>query len=198
MTMTTTTTFPATRRLATAFAGLVTVLAASAALGADDKTQTIDGRGITFEAPAKWKSEAPRSEMRRAQLKVPASGDKDGDGAELILFAFPGGAGGVDSNVERWQRMFSDKDGNPPKVDVKTVKGKNADVNRVEIAGKYTPMNFPGQEKKAPSENYRLLGAIVITPETGYFLRMVGPEKTVSAARDDFDALIKTLKVREK
>lgn len=184
----------AARRLATACAGLLTVLAA-AALGADDKTQTVDGRGITFEAPAGWKQEAPKSEMRRAQLKVPAQGD-DG-GAELILFAFPGGAGGVDSNVERWQRMFRDKDGNPPKVDVKTVKGKNTEVNRVEIAGDYTPMTFPGQEKQASRDNYRLLGAIVITPETGYFLRMVGPEKTVAAARDDFNALIKTLKVQD-
>jgi len=190
-------TFPAPRRLSAALAARATVLAAAAASGADDKTQTVDGRGITFEAPTDWKLEAPKSEMRRAQLKIePAKDDKQG--AELILFAFPGGAGSVDANVERWQRMFRDKDGNPPKVDVKTVKGQNTDVNRVEIAGNYTPMTFPGQQKQASRDNYRLLGAIVITPETGYFLRMVGPEKTVAGAREDFDKLVKSLKVDEK
>src|SRR5689334_1349621 len=96
-------TIAAPRRLATAFVGVAALLAA-AALGADDKTQTVDGKGITFEAPAAWKQEAPKSEMRRAQLRIEPSGD-DKQGAELILFAFPGGAGSVDANVERWQRM---------------------------------------------------------------------------------------------
>ena len=192
------TTIPMFRHAAVTFAGLAlcvsTPLFASAA---DEKTQTVDGQGVSFEAPASWKQEAPQSQMRRAQLKVePAKGDDQG--AELILFAFPGGAGTVDANVARWQQMFSDKDGNPPKVDVKKVKGKNADVNRVEIAGRYTPMAFPGQPKKEPQDNYRLLGAIVITPDTGYFVRMVGPEKTVSAARDDFDKLIASIKVDAK
>ncbi len=187
---------PNRHRSIAAFVGLLAVFAVPA-FGADEKTQTVDGRGMTFQAPEAWKQEAPSSEMRRAQLKVNAA-EGDAQGAELILFAFPGGAGGVDSNVERWQRMFRDKDGNPPKVDVKTVKGQNTEVNRVEIAGNYTPMTFPGKEKQSSKDNYRLLGAIVITPETGYFLRMVGPDKTITAARDDFDKLIKSIKLTEK
>jgi hypothetical protein len=187
---------PTPLRLGIPFAGLAALLTV-AALGADDKTQTVDGQGISFQAPAAWKQEAPQSEMRRAQLKIePAKGDEHP--AELILFAFPGGAGTVDANVERWQRMFRDKDGNPPKVDVKTVKGQNVDVSRVEIAGHYTPMTFPGQEKQKERENHRLLGAIAITPRTGYFLRLVGPDKTIVAARPDFDKLIASLKVDEK
>src|SRR4051812_22924620 len=141
------TTIAATRRLATALGGVAALLAASTAFGADEKTQTVDGKGITFEAPPSWKQEPPESEMRRAQLKI-KSEKSDDPSAELILFAFPGGAGGVDANVERWQRMFRDKDGNPPKVEVKTLKGKNVDVNRVEMAGNYTPMTFPGQKKQ--------------------------------------------------
>ena len=40
----------------------------------------------------------------------------DGDQypAELVVFAFPGGAGTVDANIERWRKLFKDKDGNPP------------------------------------------------------------------------------------
>ena len=157
----------------------------------------MDVGDFRFEAPAAWKQEAPESKMRRAQLKIePAKGDEHG--AELILFAFPGNGGGVDANIARWQETFRDKDGNPPKVDVKTVKGKNVEVNRVEMAGKYTPKTFPGQKPQHGGESYRLLGAIVLTPDTGYFLRLVGPDKTVLGARDDFDKLIASLKVDAK
>jgi hypothetical protein len=184
------------RRTAAALGGL-SVLFAAVAFGADDKTQTVDAGGLTFDAPAAWKPSPPESQMRRAQLDVPAS-KGDSDGARLIVFAFPGGAGTVDANVERWQRQFRDKDGNPPKVDVKVVKGKNVEATRVEMAGHYFPANFPGQKKEPDRENYRLLGGIVVTPEVSYFIRLVGPDKTVTEARPDFDKALASLKADKK
>jgi hypothetical protein len=177
--------------------GVLALLVASPALGQDDRTQKVDAGGLTFQAPSAWKSRQPQSQMRRAELKIdPAKGDEEG--AELIVFAFPGGAGTVDANVARWQSQFKDKDGNPPKVEVKQVKGQNVDVNRVEIAGHYYPTTFPGQPKQPDRENTRLLGAIVLTKDVGYFLRVVGPDKTVSEARPAFDKLITTMKTEEK
>ena len=178
-------------------------LAASLWLGApaparadDAKTQAVDAGGLSFQAPADWKSTPPQSSMRRAQLKVPAA---EGEAsAELIVFAFPGGAGSVDANVERWQRTFKDKDGNEPKANVKTVKGKNCEVTRVELSGSYHPTTFPGQAAQPDIENARLLGAIVLTDKTGFFLRLVGPAKTVTAAKPAFDKMLGTMKVEEK
>jgi hypothetical protein len=168
----------------------------ASATAADDKTQEVDAGGLTFQAPAAWKQSPPQTQMRRAQLKIePAKGDDAKEGAEVVVFAFPGGAGTVDQNVERWQRQFRDKDGNPPKVDVKTVDARNAKVNRVEMAGHYTPMTFPGQPKQEEKDDYRLVAGIVLTEDTGYFIRLVGPEKTVKAARDDFDKLLASIKV---
>jgi hypothetical protein len=179
-----------------AFAILALGAALPMARADDAKTQDVDAGGLTFQAPASWKQSPPQTSMRRAQFKIePAKGD--GDPAELVVFGFPGGAGTVDANVARWQEMFRDKDGNPPKVDVKTVKGKNLDVNRVEISGHYFPSQFPGQAKQPDKENYRLLGAIAITEKTGYFFRLVGPDKTVAALRDDFDKMITTIKKAE-
>jgi len=170
----------------------------SASIQAQDaKTQTIDAGGLTFEVPGSWKSSRPTSQMRKAQLKVdPVKGDEDP--AELIVFAFPGGAGNVDANVERWRKTFKDKDGNPPRAEVKTVKGKNTDATRVEMAGHYYPTAFPGQAQQPDKEGYHLLAAIVITNDTGYFLRLVGPEKTVQSAKADFEKLIASLKVDSK
>jgi hypothetical protein len=180
------------RRIPAALGGLMVLLAATAA-NAQDASQTIDAGGLTFDAPAAWKSTTPESSMRRAQLEIkPVKGDEDS--AKLVVFAFPGGAGSVDANVERWQKMFKDADGKLPKVEVKKVKGKNAEVTRVEIAGHYYPSNFPGQKKEPDRENYRLLGGIVLTDDSSYFLRMVGPEKTVSEAKAGFDKLLASIK----
>lgn len=190
------TTFRTRRRLVSTAGGLMMLLA-TAALGADPAPQTVDVGGATFQAPAAWKSTKPTSPMRKAQLKVEAA-KGDAEGAELIVFVFPGGAGSVESNIQRWEKTFKDKDGNSPKAAVKKVKGKNIEVNRVELAGHYYPTAFPGQPKQPDHEKYQLLGAIVTTDEAGYFLRLVGPEKTVSEARNDFDKLIESIKVGGK
>jgi hypothetical protein len=166
-------------------------------VAADDAKQTIDARGMKFEAPKSWKSETPEKQTRRAQLKVdPLEGDEYP--AELIVFAFPGGAGSVEQNVKRWQNLFKDKDGNPPAIESKTVKGKNTDVTRVETAGDYHPAQFPGAKPDPERANARLLGAIVMTDEVGYYLRMVGPNKTMTKLRPDFDALLASIEVEGK
>jgi hypothetical protein len=175
-------------------AAAAVAVAVAVVLGADAPPQSIDAGGLTFQAPAAWKSSPPSSTMRRAELKVPpAEGDKDP--AELVVFAFPGGAGTVEANVERWRSQFKDAGGNPPRVESRSVKGKNVDVTRVETAGHYFPSQFPGRPKEPDRPNYRLLGAIVQTPATGYFFKMVGPEKTMLAARDAFDQMIASMSV---
>jgi hypothetical protein len=178
------------RGLALAFGGLAVALVA---LGADGPTQTIDVGGLTFDAPTAWKKVQPKSSMRKAQLVVnPAQGDKDP--AELVVFVFPEGAGTVEANVQRWQDQFRDAQGKAAKVESKKVKGKNVEVTRVEVSGTYTDP-FAG---KGAQSDYHLLGAIVEAPQAAYFLKMVGPEKTMAAAESDFDKLIGTLATGER
>jgi hypothetical protein len=173
---------------------LAVVAAMLFAVGADAPPQTIDAGGMTFQAPASWKSSKPSSTMRRAQLKVDAV-EGDPEVAELIVFAFPGGAGGVEANISRWQGQFKDKDGKPPKIETKTVKGKNVEVTRVETGGHFVAPEFPGSPKLMNKKDFRLLGAIVQTPKTGYFFKMIGPEKTMAAAEAGFDSLIASITV---
>ena len=179
------------RRIPAALGGLAVLLTATLAT-ADDATQKIDAGGLTFQAPSAWKSTAPESQMRRAQLEInPAAGDEDP--AKLVVFAFPGG-GLVDANIERCARCSRTKKAMTAEAQTKKVKGQNAEVTRVEIAGHYYPSNFPGQKREPDREGYRLLGGIVVTDDSSYFLRLVGPEKTVSAAKDGFDKLLASIK----
>ena len=47
---------------------------------------------------------------------------------------------------------------------------------------------MPGQSARNDKPNYRLLGAIVLTPDASYFFKLTGPEKTVAAASKGFDS----------
>jgi hypothetical protein len=171
--------------------GLALVVGLTAA---DDPKKTVEAGGVTFKAPESWKTVPTKSQMRKAQLKVePVKGDDFP--AELVVYVFPGGAGSVDANVERWQKQFKDAAGATPKVESKKVKGKNVEATRVEIAGHYHPTAFPGMPAEPDRADARLLGAIVVTDKYGYFLKMVGPDKTMKEATKAFDELIDSLEV---
>jgi hypothetical protein len=173
---------------------LAILAAAVLLLGADDAKQVIDAKGLTFEAPKSWKSIPPTTQMRRAQLQVdPIEGDDYP--AEMVVIGFPGGAGSVDANLDRWRKLFKDKDGNAPEIKSAKVKGKNVDVTRAETSGHYYPAQFGRPEPDRAGA--RLLGAIVVGDEVSYFIRMVGPDKTMSKIRPDFDAMLATIKVDE-
>jgi len=163
-------------------------------LAADAPTRTITVDGLSFEAPEEWKSVKPRSQMIQSQLSVAAvKGDEEP--AELTITALRGGGGGVEANVKRWQSQFKDADQNVAKIEQKTVKGQNVDVVRAETAGLYEPPPFARLPKKP---GYRLVGAIVQTDDAGYYLKLLGPDKTVTAARPAFDKLLSTIKAGGK
>jgi len=165
-------------------------------VGADAPSQSVDAGGLTFQAPAAWKSSRPSNAMRRAQLKIdPVKGDEEA--AELVVTALSGGAGGLEANIKRWQAWFKDANGETAKIETKKVKGKNVDVTRLEAAGRYVAPVFPGSPDVNDKPNYRLLGAMVQAGGTSYFLRLIGPDKTVIAARPAFDEAIASMKAAD-
>lgn len=176
---------------------LVLVAVAALAIAADDATQKVNVGGISFDAPKAWKASKPSSSMRLTQFKIdPAEGDTEP--AELVLFAFKGGGGTVRANLERWQAQFVDKDGNPPEMATETRKSKSGDVTFAETSGRYVAAMTPGSPEKFDKGNWRLLGAIVQTPSTGYYFKMVGPDKTMKAAKPAVEALIKSIEVEKE
>ena len=175
-------------------AGVSVAIAAAVLLiaGADDATQPIEAGELKLTVPASWKKEAPKSAMRKAQLKVaPVAGDTEP--AELVLFVFPNGAGTVEANIDRWEAQFVGAGGAKPKASVEKVKGANVDVTRVEVSGRYVAAVMPGGSDKVDKADHRLLGAIVETPQAGYYFKMTGPDKTMKAASAGFDAMIKSI-----
>jgi hypothetical protein len=179
----------------TRIAGIRTIAAASVvvvllSLGADETTQTIQVDNLTLKVPASWKKVPPANAMRKAQFRIdPAKGEETP--GEFSISSFGGGGGGVQANIDRWRGQFKDKNGGAVAAETTTIKGDNYEITRVEVAGTYTdPFS-----KAGPQANYRLLGAIVSGDNSAFFLKVIGPDKTVSGGKEGFDAMLKSLKL---
>jgi hypothetical protein len=137
---------------------------------------------LEWDDPPQWKKVPPSSAMRKASYQIPAAkGDKEP--AELNVFVL---GGDVDSNIQRWVDQFS---GMPPKSVVRTDRTVNEMRQAVvEIPkGKFSG----GMGDKGASDDYGLLGAVVVAPSGDeYFFKLTGPSATVKAARDPFYTML--------
>src|SRR5687767_1418402 len=97
---------------------LAALLVVAVAAADEPKMQKVAADGLSFQAPESWTKTKPSSAMRKAQLTAPAA-EGDADKSELVVFKFPGGAGTVQANVDRWRSQFKDKDGKAPEVETK-------------------------------------------------------------------------------
>ena len=146
-------------------------------------------QGLASQVPATWTPTQPSSAMRAAQFAVPAAAGADV--GEVAAFFFPAGQGGTnEANIERWTAEFSSADGKPVAPKISTSKSGDTEITLVELQGNYArgvSMGTPGQAKP----DQALLVAIVKTATGRITLQMYGPNKTVSAQRDNFLKLAK-------
>ena len=126
--------------------------------------------------------------MRAATYIVPpAKGDSEG--AECAVFVNLGG--GVQANITRWIGQFENTDGAPNQKS-ETIGG--LPVTTVDVSGTFKGGGPMMGQSSGPKAGYRLLGAIVEGPEGDVFFKLTGPAKTVAAAHDEFQAMLKSLK----
>ncbi|WP_394832356.1 hypothetical protein LVJ94_38175 [Pendulispora rubella] len=163
---------------------------APAALSATATTTQATGHEIVWDAPPSWEKVANPSTMRKATYRIPkAAGDTDDTELSVIV-----AGGSATANIERWVGQFS----SGASIEKKERSVSNLNVSVVEIKGTYGGgMTGPGMPAAAgPKEHYALLGAIVADGQDSTFFKMTGPEKSVKAARADFDKFVDSLKKR--
>jgi len=148
---------------------------------------------LKFKIPDGWTSETPSSGMRVAQYQLPAT-EGDTEAASLVVFYFGAGQGGsVEANLDRWMGQIQQPNGGSSKDKAKTesltVNGMN--VTLLDVTGAYAG----GDMGRAPAQargNYRMRAGVIESPKGAYFVKLVGPEKTVGKWDDSFMAFIKS------
>jgi hypothetical protein len=153
------------------------------------------GGSLRFTPPAGWISEAPSSSMRKAQYRLPRI-EGDTEDAEMVVFYFQGGGGGVQANIDRWIGQFSKPDGSPAndiaKVTKKEIHG--VPVTTVDVSGNYSGAMGPMGGGSAPKTAYRMLAAVAEATDGPWFFKLTGPEKTVAKWEPSFEAFVESIR----
>ncbi len=131
--------------------------------------------GWPGEVPAGWKEVAP-GPMQQAKFSVP---EKDGAKADVMVSVFPSATGGTVENVKRWRRQL-----------------KLADIPDDEIAKFAQPLAGAPEGSvivDLKNEKRALTGAIVPHEGQWFFLKLLGDEPAVAAARAAFVSFARIL-----
>ena len=165
-----------------AAAGLVGISAGQAETTREEKVGD-----FVLHIPGAWKKEQPSSKMRALQFGIPA-GDGDQRPAELAVFNFKGG-GSVDQNIKRWIDQFDAAGRKQQLFEGKTANGRYWLAN---ISGTYNKSIGPPFLRKTQSEpGSRVLAMIFVGKQgTVLYLKLVGPDKTVSAQAERMRTVI--------
>lgn len=146
-----------------------------------------EGPTLTWSAPDGWVTAPNPNSMRLATFKIPHTG-KDTEDAELSVSR---AGGGTEANLQRWVGQFEEA-GKDTRA-TRTIQGLS--VTTVEVSGVYLGGMMGGAAAKKPG--WSLLGAIVETPGSSYFFKMVGPTATVQSARPAFNKLLDSITVKK-
>jgi gluconolactonase len=158
-----------------------------------EETQELKVGPLTLKLPAAWKGERPSNRLRLAQYIIPAA-EGDDENAELVISGPFGGSAG--ENVKRWLDQFDAADREVKMSQGETEQGKYIFVD---LTGTYNKsIGPPALRKSQPMPGYRVLNVMfTVSDGANYFLKLSGPEKTVTKVVDGFRAAFGADKARE-
>lgn len=177
---------------------MVCCVGGAAAAEEATKLELADGK-VIFKAPAQWKKEKPRSSIVTYEFSAPADA-KDGE-AKARITVMPSG-GSIEANIERWYGQFEQPGGKSTKdvAKVEKFEAGGQTVHLVDITGNFKDTMGGGPfsgGKTVLRENYRMLGAIIVTKEAGnYYVKITGEKDVVEKLKDDFKKALKELEAQ--
>ena len=153
---------------------------------------------LHYKVPEGWVVGQASSKMRVAQFKLPKA-DGDNEDGELVLYYFGANQGGTaEANIDRWISQIQQADGSSSKdksrTESLTVNGLK--ITTVDVSGRYTAEMAPGSGKFYDNANYRLRAAVIETPKGNYFVKLVGPAKTVGRWEQSFTDYLKSFEFK--
>ncbi len=136
---------------------------------------------LTWTAPAEWQAKALTT-MRRGSFTIPGEGDAT---ADLSIIAFPGAAGGLVQNLNRWRGQVGLATLDEAQLTAQTTVIKTAAGLEFTVADLAAEGSGPRQ---------RLLGAIANHGGETWFFKLLGPDALVARTKPAFLAFLNTVK----
>jgi len=151
---------------------------------------------LKYDMPEGWTSRPPSSKMRVAEFVLPrVAGDVED--ATLVVTFFGGQGGSVQANYDRWLTQMAQPDGRASKDVAKTsvLKTHDLTVSIMDLPGTFVAETAPGSTERYHKPGFHLTGAVIEGKGGPFFVRLVGPEKTVAKWDASVQTFFKSLRV---
>ncbi|HEX5966464.1 MAG TPA: hypothetical protein VFY51_11060 [Pyrinomonadaceae bacterium] len=150
---------------------------------------------LRYKVPAGWVEEERSSSMRVAQFKLPRT-EPDTEDASLVLYYFGKDQGGsAAANVERWASQIQAPDGSKARTG-ETLTASGLKITTVDGEGTYVAETAPGSGEFLKKPKYRLSAAIIETPNGSYYVKLIGPQSTVTHWLDSYVSYLKSFEFK--
>ena len=135
---------------------------------------------LMFDAPDGWRALTPTSSMRVAEFELPRA-DGDPEDAALTVYSFGGSGGSVEANPQRWLGQMVQPDGRPSRdvATTRTFEAGGLPITHLAVGGTYVAEIRPGAPGRYEKPGFKLEAAVVETPNGPYFVKLVGPARTI-------------------
>jgi hypothetical protein len=179
--------------------GLLAAGGVGTAAGQGGQGTVVDLGGLKSRTPAEWK-EQPVSPIQKQGGRLlhfvlpKVEGDKLD--ADVLVFYFGGQGGSVKENLPRWKGMFIPPQGKSidEVTKVEEFKVGQVPVTSVDIHGtyKFKKAPFVPDEQAERRPDHRMIAVYFDSKNGPYYLRFVGPEKTVAHYKAGFDKWLRS------
>ena len=147
------------------------------------RSETVDG--LVMSVPEEWVRGEVSGQMRKGSFVMPGPGG----GAQLLVYRFPGGAGTPEQNIERWKGQIEGGEAKTRALEVGDLK-----ISAVDVSGRFGGSAMPGVPPTPAIEDARLLAAAISGSGDPWYLKVVGPAKTLEVWVPAWDKLLAELK----
>jgi hypothetical protein len=127
----------------------------------------------SWTKPDSW-TEKALSEMRLGSFEVAGA---NGESADVSITAFPGDAGGLDSNVNRWREQV-----HQPALESEQLAQSWQEEAVDGVPTMIVDVQSPSGVEKASA----ILGAVMRTADRTWFVKMTGPPELLKTQKDNF------------
>ncbi len=151
---------------------------------------------LKYDLPGGWTSKPLSSKMRLADFVLPKA-EGDPEDASLVITFFGGQGGTVQANFDRWLTQMQQPDGRASKDLAKTSVLKTHDLNLsiMDLPGTFVAEMAPGSSEHFNKPGFHLRAAVIEGKGGPYFIRLVGPAKTIAKWDAAVQAFFKSLRV---
>jgi hypothetical protein len=170
---------------------LISLMLILLTVGGQQAGQAAGEARLHFTPAPEWTTKPTTSMMRIGEFVLPKA-EGDTEDASLIVYYFGGTGGSVQANIDRWLGQMAQPDSRPTKQ-VATVTERRVngmEMTHVDATGTLVAEVSPGSAERYNKPGFRLRAAVFQSSNGPYFVRVVGPAKTVARWNTEIDAFL--------